>query len=604
MSTEVKQTAVLKGGEWLVKESSPFETFIPEDFSEEQRMIKELCEQFLDKEVYPILDRIDDLEPGLMKSLVQKAGEQGLLAVSFPDEYGGLGKDFVTSTIVNEYLGAGHSFSVAIAAHTGIGTLPILYFGTDEQKKKYIPKLISGEWAGAYGLTEPNSGSDALSAKSSAKLSDDGKYYILNGQKCWITNGGFAKVYTVFAKVDGDNLPEGKAGFTAFIVERGTDGFTQGPEEHKMGIKGSSTVQLYFQDCKVPVENVLGEIGKGHKIAFNILNIGRLKLCAAAIGGSRRALSNSVQYAITREQFKQPISNFGAIQHKLAEMAIRVFVGESALYRTARWIDEKENELLAEGKPFADALLGGAEEYAIECAILKVYGSEVLDFVVDEGVQIHGGNGFSAEYNISRAYRDSRINRIYEGTNEINRLLTLDMTLKRAMKGRLDLMGPAMAVQKELMSIPDFGNEDDAPFAKEKKQINNLKKAILMTAGAAVQKLMMKIENEQEVLMNLADMAIETFNAESVLLRVMKMTEQKGEDACRLQADMMRTYLYDAADRVNKSGKDAVNAFSEGDEQRMILMGLKRFTKAEPFNSKDARRRIAAKMIEEGKYCF
>jgi alkylation response protein AidB-like acyl-CoA dehydrogenase len=567
-------------------------------------MIRDMCRQFLEAEIYPILDRIDNLEPGLMKSLVTKAGEQGLLATSFPEEYGGLGKDFVTSTIINDYLGAGHSFSVAIAAHTGIGTLPILYFGTKEQKEKYIPKLISGEWAGAYGLTEPNSGSDALGAKSTARLSDDGKYYILNGQKCWITNGGFAQVYTVFAKVDPSNQPNNQGGFTAFIVERGTEGFTQGPEEHKMGIKGSSTVQLYFQDCKVPVENLLGEIGKGHRIAFNILNIGRLKLCAATIGGARLALTDSVVYAKTREQFKQPIANFGAIKHKLAEMAIRIFVGESALYRTAKWIDEKEHELLEEGKTSAESLLGGAEEFAIECAILKVYGSEVLDFVVDEGVQIHGGNGFSAEYNISRAYRDSRINRIYEGTNEINRLLILDMTLKRAMGGRLDLMGPAMAVQKELMSIPDFGSGEEEAFASEKKLVANLKKAILMTAGAAVQKLMMKVENEQEVLMDIADMAIETFNAESVLLRVMKMVEKNGEAASANYLDIMRTYLYDAADRVNKSGKDAVNAFSEGDEQRMILMGLKRFTKAEPFNSKEARRRIADKMIAEGKYCY
>jgi alkylation response protein AidB-like acyl-CoA dehydrogenase len=597
MSAATESKNVLKGGEWLIKESSPFETFTAENFVEEQKMIRDMCNQFLDAEIYTILDRIDNLEPGLMKSLVTKAGEQGLLSVSFPEEYGGLGKDFVTSTIVNEYLGAGHSFSVAIAAHTGIGTLPILYFGTPEQKQKYIPKLITGEWAGAYGLTEPNSGSDALGAKTTAKLSDDGKHYLLNGQKCWITNGGFAQVYTVFAKVDGDK-------FTGFIVERGTEGFTQGPEEHKMGIKGSSTVQLYFQDAKVPVENMLGEVGKGHKIAFNILNIGRLKLCAAATGGARRALTDSVVYAKTREQFKQPISNFGAIKHKLAEMAIRIFVAESALYRTANWIDEKEKELLAAGRPFNEALLGAAEEYAIECAMLKVYGSEVLDFVVDEGVQIHGGNGFSAEYNISRAYRDSRINRIYEGTNEINRLLTLDMTLKRAMGGRLDLMGPAMSVSKELMSIPDFGAEDEAPFAKEKKLVANLKKAILMAAGAAVQKLMMKIESEQEVLMNLADMAIETFNAESVLLRVMKMTDQQGEGATQLYQDMMRTYLFDAADKVNKSGKDAINAFADGDEQRMILMGLKRFTKAEPFNTKDARRRIADKMIAEGKYCF
>jgi hypothetical protein len=371
-----------------------------------------------------------------------------------------------------------------------------------------------------------------------------------------------------------------------------------------MGIKGSSTVQLYFQDCKVPVENVLGEIGKGHKIAFNILNIGRLKLAAAAFGGSKMALTDTVEYARTREQFKQPISNFGAIKLKLAEAAIKIFVGESALYRTAKWIDDREHELLSSGKPENEALLGGAEEYAIECAMLKVYGSEVLDFVVDEGVQVHGGNGFSAEYNISRAYRDSRINRIYEGTNEINRLLTLDMTLKRTMGGRLDLMGPAMAVQKELMSIPDFSAEDEAPFTKEKKLVANFKKAILMVSGAAVQKLMMKIDSEQEALMNIADMAIETFNAESVLLRVMKMVDQQGEAGCSDHLDMMRTYLYDAADKINKSGKDAVNSFSGGDEQRMILMGLKRFTKAEPFNSKEARRRVADKMIAEGKYCF
>mgnify|MGYP001217518003 FL=1 len=596
MSTATETRKALKGGEWLIKESTPADTFTAEGFTEEQLMIRDMCNQFLDAEVYPNLDRIDSLEPGLMKSLVTKAGEQGLLATSFPEEYGGLGKDFVTSTIINEYLGAGHSFSVAIAAHTGIGTLPILYFGTPEQKEKYIPKLITGEWAGAYGLTEPNSGSDALGAKTTAKLSEDGKYYILNGQKCWITNGGFAQVYTVFAKVDGDK-------FTGFIVDRGTEGFTQGPEEKKMGIKGSSTVQLYFQDCKVPVENLLGEVGKGHRIAFNILNIGRLKLCAAAIGGARKSLSGTVEYAKTREQFKQPISNFGAIKHKLAEMAIRIYVAESALYRTAKWIDEKEHELLASGKPFSEALLGGAEEYAIECAMLKVYGSEVLDYVVDEGVQVHGGNGFSAEYNASRAYRDSRINRIYEGTNEINRLLILDMTLKRAMGGRLDLMGPAMGVQKELMSIPDF-SEDDTPFASERKLIANLKKAILMASGAAVQKLMMKIENEQEILMNISDMAIETFNAESVLLRVMKMVEEKGEANSQVYLDMMRTYLYDAADRVNKSGKDAINAFADGDEQKMILIGLKRFTKAEPFNTKDARRRIADQMIAAGKYCF
>ena len=595
MSAATETIPTPKGAEWLIRESDPAQIFTPEHFDEEQRMIRDMCDQFLDTEVFPILDRIDSMEPDLMKNLVTKAGEQGLLMTSFPEAYGGLGKDFVTSTIINEYLGAGHSFSVAIAAHTGIGTLPILYFGNEEQKQRYIPKLISGEWAGAYGLTEPNSGSDALGAKTTARLSDDGKHYLLNGQKCWITNGGFAHVYTVFAKVDGDK-------FTAFIVERGTEGFTQGPEEHKMGIKGSSTVQLYFQDAKVPVENMLGEIGKGHRIAFNILNIGRLKLCAAANGGARRSLSESVRYAKTREQFKQPIANFGAIKFKLAQMAIGVFVAESALYRTAKWIDQKESALLAEGKSFSDAMLGAAEEYAIECAMLKVYGSEVLDYVVDEGVQVHGGNGYSAEYNISRAYRDSRINRIYEGTNEINRLLVLDMTLKRAMGGRLDLMGPAMNVSKELMSIPDFGAEEEGEFSKELKLVAGLKKALLLAAGAAVQKLMMKIDSEQEILMNLADMAIGIFTAESALLRVMNMTTNQGAEKTAVYRDIVGVFLVDTADAVNKAGRDAINSFAEGDEQRMILMGLKRFTKTEPFNIKDARRRIADRLIADGRY--
>ena len=590
-------TKALHGGEWIISESHPEQTFIREDFNEEQKMVLEMCHQFLNTEVLPIIDRIDKLEPGLMDSLVQKAGEQGLLSTSLPEEYGGLAKDFITSTLVNEGLGGGFSFSVAIAAHTGIGTLPILYFGTPEQKQKYIPKLGSGEWKGAYGLTEPNSGSDALSAKTTAKLSEDGKYYILNGQKCWITNGGFADVYTVFAKIDGEK-------FTGFIVERGMEGFTQGPEEHKMGIKGSSTVQLYFQDCKVPVENLLGEIGKGHLIAFNILNIGRLKLCAAALGGARRSADTAAAYAKTREQFKMPIAKFGAIRHKIAEMAIRIWVADAALYRTAFWVQDKEDELLASGKTFAEALLGAAEEYAIECSMLKVFGSEVLDFVVDEGVQIHGGNGFSDEYLISKAYRDSRINRIYEGTNEINRLLTVDMVLKRAMKGKLDLMGPAMAVQKELMSIPDFGAGEEGDFANELKYIAQFKKAILMVAGAAVQKLMMQLEKEQEVLMNIADMAIETFHAESALLRTMKLAGQKGLEAVSIERDVMQTYLYDAADRINKAGKDALNSFASGDELNMMHIGLKRFTKVAPFNSKDARRRICDKVLADPNYFF
>ena len=585
----------IQGGEWIIKEVKSEDVFIPEEFNEEQLMVRDMCSQFLDTEVLPVVERMDKLEPGLMPGLLEKAGEQGLLGVSVPEQYGGMGKDFITSTIVAEYLGGGYSFSVANAAHTGIGTLPILYFGTEAQRAKYVPKLANGEFKGSYGLTEPNSGSDALSAKTTAKLSADGKHYILNGQKCWITNGGFADVYTVFAKIDGEQ-------FTAFIVERGMEGFTLGPEEHKMGIKGSSTVQLYFQDCKVPVENVLGEIGRGHIIAFNILNIGRLKLGAATIGGARRALSTTVKYAKAREQFKLPIVKFGAIRHKLAEMALRLWVGEAALYRVAKNIDEKEHELLAAGKDLSAALLGGAEEYAIECAILKVYGSEVLDYVVDEGVQIHGGNGYSDEYEISKAYRDSRINRIYEGTNEINRLLTVDMVLKRAMKGQLDLMGPAMGVQKELMSIPDFGDEVDAPFAKEHKAIANFKKCILMVAGAAVQKLMMTLSKEQEILMNIADMSIITYHAESALLRLEKLSKTKSEAELAVQTAIVKTYIYDAADAINKAGKDALNSFADGDELRMMHIGLKRFTKVDSYNTKEARRTICAQLVADDGY--
>lgn len=580
----------IHGGGFLISESTPEHTFTPEDFSDEQRMIEQTCHEFLEKEVIPHLDDIDKQQEGLMPSLLDKAGELGLLGATFPEKYGGLGEDFVTATIINEALGGGHSFAVAMAAHNGIGSLPILYFGTEEQKQKYMPKLATGELKGAYALTEPNAGSDALSGKTSATLTEDGKHYLINGQKIWITNSGFADVFTVFAKVDGEK-------FSAFIVERNTEGLSFGEEEHKMGIRGSSTRQVYFENCKVPAENLLGEIGRGHIIAFNILNIGRLKLCAAALGGAKRALNNTITYATTREQFQKPIASFGAIQHKLAEMAIRIFASESALYRTAKWIADKEEELATAGKPEAETQLGAAEEYAIECAMLKVLGSEALDYVVDEGVQIHGGNGYSDEYNISRSYRDSRINRIFEGTNEINRLLVLDMYLKRAMKGRIDLMKPAMAVQKELMGIPDF-EEDTTPFAAERKAIANFKKAILMCAGAAVQKLMMKIEQEQEVLMYLADMLIDTFMAESMLLRAMKLQGDKATYAL----DTTRIFIADAADRISHSGKNAVNAFAEGDEQRMMLLGIKRFTKMPPINTKEARRRLAQQLIQEEKY--
>jgi alkylation response protein AidB-like acyl-CoA dehydrogenase len=584
-----------KGGRFIISETNPNETFIPEEFNEEHRMMASMADDFLDAEVFPILDRIDSMEPGLMPSLLDKAGALGLLGISIPEEYGGFGKDFMTSMLLTEKAGAGHSFAVAMAAHTGIGTLPILYFGTKAQKDKFLPKLATGELKASYCLTEPGSGSDALAAKTKAVLTEDGNHYILNGQKMWITNAGFADVFTVFAQVEGDK-------FTGFIVEKGTPGLSLGEEEHKMGIKGSSTRQVFFSDCKIPKENLLGEIGKGHLIAFNILNIGRAKLAGAALGGCKRVCSASLNYANTREQFKMPIAKFGAIKHKLAEQAIRTFVMESALYRTSHQIDEMEKSLLSEGLAFDKALLGAAEEFAVECAILKVLGSEVLDFVVDEGVQIFGGYGYSSDFPMDRAYRDARINRIFEGTNEINRLLMLDMLLKRAMKGEIDLMTPAQNVQKELMSIPDFAAADETPFAQERKLISNFKKAGLMIAGAAVQKYMMKLTTEQEIIMNVSDMIIETFASESVMLRVEKLIQIKGEASCGIYLDIMKTYLNDSADRIFISGKNAINAMAEGDEQRMMMMGLKRFTKTNPFNTKDARRRIAKDLLATGTY--
>ena len=596
METPTK-TATIKGGEFIIRSSNLAEVFTPEEFTEEHKMMADMAAEFLQQNVDPNLDRIDAQEPGLMPSLLDKAGELGLLAVSIPEEYGGFGKDFITSILMTETLGAGHSFSVAMAAHTGIGTLPILYFGNDEQKKKYLPRLGTGEWKASYCLTEPGSGSDALAAKTKAVLSADGKSYILNGQKMWITNAGFADLFIVFAQVDGDK-------FTGFIVEKTFEGLSLGEEEHKMGIKGSSTRQVFFSDCKVPVENVLGEIGKGHYIAFNILNIGRAKLAAAALGGCKKVCSATIDYANTRIQFKIPIAKFGAIKYKIAEQAIRTWVAESALYRVSHLIETMEHKLLADGKPFNKALLGAAEEYAVECAILKVAGSEALDYVTDEGVQVYGGYGYSADYPVERAYRDSRINRIFEGTNEINRLLIVDMILRRAMKGELDLMTPATAVQKELIGIPDFDAVDTTLFASELKAVSQMKKAILMVAGTAVQKYMMTLAKEQEILMNVADMAIELYLAESALLRTQKIVDLQGEAAASIHLDMMRVNLYDAIDKMNVCGKNAINSMSEGDEQRMLLLGMKRFLKNDPINTRDTRRRIAAALCEAGKYCF
>ncbi len=597
METLDKKTAI-KGGEFLIRETEASDIFIPEEWSEEQKMIAQTCKDFLATEVYPKLDEIDSMKnPDLMPGLLDKAGELGLLGTSVPEQYGGFGMDFNTSMLIAEEFGKGYSFAVAITAHTGIGTLPILYYGNDEQKAKYLPKLATGEYKASYCLTEPDAGSDANSGKTKATLSEDGKYYLLNGQKMWITNGGFSDILIVFAKIDDDK------NMTAFIVEREFGGITMNEEERKMGIKGSSTRQIFFNDCKVPVENMLSERGNGFKIALNILNIGRIKLGAGAVGGAKGALANAIKYANERKQFGKTIGSFGAIKHKIGDVAAKIFASESAHYRASQNIDDAYDAMVANGMDEAEAKLKSTEQFAIECAILKVHGSETLDYAVDEGVQIFGGMGYSAEGPMDRAYRDARINRIFEGTNEINRMLTIDMILKRAMKGELDLMGPAMEVAKELTSIPDFGSsDDDALFAREKKVLINLKKAGLMIAGAAVQKFMTNLKDEQEILMNLADMLIEGYAAESVLLRAEKIVNMRGEEKSGIYLDLARTYLYSAVEKANWAGKQAIYAFAEGDEQRMMLMGLKRFTKMDPFNLKDARRRIADFLLEANDY--
>ncbi len=593
-----KAKTFLKGGEFLVKESAAETTFSRDFVSEEQEMFGQTAHDFIVNRVQPNVQKIDKQAPELVMQLLKESAELGLLGATIPEEYGGMSVDLATDTIINEEIGKGHSWAAAFAAHTGIGTLPILYYGTTEQKNKYLPGLVDGSIKAAYCLTEPGSGSDALGAKTKAVLTEDGKHYVLNGQKMWITNGGFADIFTVFAKIDGEK-------FTGFIVDAKSEGISLGSEEDKLGIKGSSTRQVFFQNVKVPAENILGEIGKGHKIAFNVLNIGRYKLGALALGGSKKSCSTAVKYANERIQFNVPISSFGAIKHKLSEMAVKSYACESALYRTAGLIDDRINDLVANGTDKVQAKLLAAEEYSIECAILKVFGSEVLDYVVDETVQVFGGTGFSEEYPAARAYRDARINRIFEGTNEINRLLAVGMLVKKAMKGEVDLFTPAMAVQKELMSVPDFGATDsDDFFAAEKKALKNAKKAILMTAGAGVQKFMQSFDKEQEIIMNISDMLIELFVCESTLLRTEKLLKIKGEAAIGLQIDLTRTYISDALEKINISGKHAVTAFNEGDTLRIMLMGLKRFTKYEPYNTVAARRRIADKLIEENEYCF
>lgn len=590
-------THVLKGGEFLIKESLREDIFTREELNEEQRMIQDMVNGFIEKEVYPVLERLEHQEEGLTVSLLHKAAELGLLGMAIPEEYGGFGKDFNTNTVMMETMSRAGSFSVSLGAHTGIGTLPILYFGTPEQKKKYLPKLVTGELKASYCLTEPGSGSDALAAKSRADRSPDGKHYILNGQKMWITNAGFADIFIVFCKIDGDK-------FSSLIVERNMPGFTVGAEEKKLGLKGSTTRQIFFENVKVPAENVLGEIGQGHKIAFSILNIGRFKLGAGTLGGAKKVFSMAVQYANERRQFGVPIGTFGAIKHKLGEMAARIYALDSMVYRTSNMIDGKEKQLMADGKDYATALQGAAEEYAIESSILKVYGSETTGYVVDEALQIHGGIGYSEEYPIARAYRDVRVNRIYEGTNEINRMLIVDMLMKKAMKGQLDLMTPGMAIQKELTQVPQAGNGETGPFAAEHKALKNLKKAALLVTGSAVKTLMMRLKDEQEILLNIADMLIELYACESMLLRTEKLIASKGESATAAQQAMVRLYFSDAGERMSLHGKHALAAFATGDELKIMLMGLKRFTTFEPVNTKDLRRRVADKVLAENGWCF
>lgn len=589
-------SAPIKGGEFIIRDVTHEDVFTPEQWTEEQRMIAQMCDDFIDQEVTPNLERIDKMEEGLMQSLLEKAGELGMLGMSVPEDLGGMGVDFKTSLLATERTGKGHSFSVAYGAHTGIGTLPLLYYGTEEQKQKYIPKLATGEWKAAYCLTEPASGSDANSGQTKAVLSDDGKYYTLNGQKMWITNGGFADLFTVFAKIGDDK------NLTAFLVEAKSEGISLNPEEKKMGIKGSSTRQVFFSNVKVPAENMLSERENGFKIALNILNIGRIKLAAGVLGGAKQSITDSVKYASEREQFGRPISKYGAIRFKIAEQAIRTYVVESAIYRAGQNIDDAIKALVEGGMEKEKATLKGIEQFAAECAILKVAGSECLDYVVDEAVQIYGGMGFSAESPVERSYRDSRINRIFEGTNEINRMLTVDMILRKGLKGELDLMGPAMKVANELMSIPEMKDKPEGILGEEREMLTGFKKTMLMVAGSAVQKLMQTLQKEQEVLMNIADIGIWIYQAESVLLRAEKLlaTDPNGDHSVAVA--IAKTYFYDTADRIEKAAKDAIHSFADGDEARMMLTGVKRFTKTASVNPKANRQLIAEKIISDGVY--
>ena len=590
----------INGGEFLVKDSEAQGVFIPEEFSEEQRMMAQACQDFIESEIEPKTAEIDSMQdPDMIPRIFKKAGELGLLGIAVPEEYGGMGMSFNTSMLIADIIGSAGSFSTTYGAHTGIGTLPILYYGTEEQKKKYLPKLATGEWAACYCLTEPDAGSDANSGKTKATLSADGKHYSLNGQKMWISNAGFADIFIVFAKIEDDK------NLSAFIVEKDFGGITMNEEEKKMGIKGSSTRQVFFNDCQVPVDNLLSDRANGFKIAVNILNIGRVKLGAGVLGGCRSVLQHAIQYSTERKQFGVSINTFGAIKHKLAQMATVIYACESLCYRAGQDIEDRIAALKGEGMADAEAKLKGVEQFAIECAIAKVHGSEILDYVVDQGVQIYGGMGYSADAPMERAYRDAGITRIYEGTNEINRMLMVGMVLKRAMKGEIDMFDSAMAVSKELTSVPSFETVDTSElFAAEKEVLKKLKKVFLMVGGKAAMALQDKIESEQEIMMNLADLMIEIYASESTILRTEKLVGMKGEESCQHQIAMTKIYLSDAVNKIAAAAKEAIGSFTSGDEQKVMLMGLKRFTKMDLENTKELRRQVADHIIKEGKYPF
>jgi alkylation response protein AidB-like acyl-CoA dehydrogenase len=599
---ETTEKEILRGGQFLVKETHCDDVFTPEDFTEEQNMMKEAVIEFNDREIIAHRERFEKKDFAFTEACMQKAGELGFLSVAVPEAYGGMGMGFVSTMLVCDYISSGTgSFSTAFGAHTGIGTMPITLYGTEEQKQKYVPKLASGEWFGAYCLTEPGAGSDANSGKTTAELTADGKHYKINGQKMWISNAGFCKLFIVFARIENDK------NITGFIVENDpNNGITLGEEEHKLGIRASSTRQVFFNDCIVPVENMLAGRGEGFKIAMNALNVGRIKLAAACLDSQRRITTTAVQYANERKQFNTAIADFGAIKSKIAEMATSAYAGESASYRAAKNIEDRIEMRIAAGNSHQEAELKGVEEYAIECSILKVAVSEDVQNCADEGIQIFGGMGFSEETPMEAAWRDARIARIYEGTNEINRMLSVGMLVKKAMKGHVDLLSPAMKVQEELMGIPSFDIPDYSElFAEEKEMIAKLKKVFLMVAGAAVQKFGPDLESHQQLLMNASNILIEIYMAESTILRTEKNAKRFGKTSQKEQIAMAKLYLFNAVEIIKKNGMEGIISFAEGDEQKMMLMGLKRFTKYNNYpNVVELRNTIAEKVKAENKYCF